>query len=377
MPANSYKTWVELDKDAAKHNFESIKKLLKPSVKIWAVVKSNAYGHGLVDFSKIINNFGIHGFCVDSIPEAVKLRAAGIKKPILVLGPTLPGNHLSEAARHNIAITVSTFDALERLKRLKNPPKFHLKIDTGMHRQGFFVEDLYKVISLIGNWELEIGNCLKGIYTHFADSKNFRDQSFTNLQLKEFKRACSILEGAGFKNLEKHAAATSAALLNPATHLDAVRVGIGLYGLTPTAELRDHLSQKIKLQPVLSWHTLVSEIKTIPRGSCIGYDLTECVKRETKVAILPIGYWHGFSRTLSSRGHALINGKPAKVLGRVCMDLVMVDATGIACEVGETATLIGRQANQEISAFDFANLSSTSHYEVLTRINPLIKKISV
>src|SRR3989344_976506 len=335
------KTWVEINKKSAAHNYRLFRSLLKPRVKLWAVVKSNAYGHGLAEFSGLMDGFGADGFCVDEITEGLKLREAGITKPILILGPTLPG-FLKLAGKRDFAVTISSLFALENWIKGKVKPKFHLKIDTGMHRQGFFLKDLPPVVQKIRNLKLEIRNCLTGVYTHFASAKDLNYPTYTDLQFKEFKKAISLLEKAGFCNFVKHASATGGTLMNPRYHLDAVRIGIGLHGLWPSKEL-EMQCQKTSLKPVLSWHTLISEIKNIQEGQFIGYDLVERVSRVGKMAVLPIGYWHGFPRNLSGMGEVLINGRRARVLGRISMDLIVVDITGISCKAGDRATIIGKQ----------------------------------
>ena len=172
----------------------------------------------------------------------------------------------------------------------------------------------------------------------------------------------------------KHCAATGATLINNKYHLDAVRIGIGLYGLWPSMELEAQLGNKIKLQPALSWYSVVSEVKDLKKGDYVGYDLVERVIRPSKIAVIPIGYWHGFDRRLSGIGEVLINGRRARVLGRVSMDLIVVDVTGIKCKFGDRATLIGKQGKEEITLYEMARKIGTSHYEVVTRINPLIER---
>jgi len=396
------KTWIEINKKAVEHNFKVIKSLLAPKTKLWAVVKSNAYGHGLILFSSIVDKLGVDpvrnlaraparprgalgwaisngvdGFGVDSVVEGLKLRENGIKKPILVLGPTLPNNSLAEACKAKITLTISSWEALERLAKSRFKPEFHLKIDTGMHRQGFYLSDLPRVIRLVKDQKSKIKDSFTGVYTHFASAKDLNYPTFTDFQFQAFKKAIKILERAGYKNLIKHAAATGGTLINPEYHLDAVRVGIGLYGLWPSKELEAGLGRKIHLQPVLSWHSALSEIKKIEQGDYIGYDLVERVSKPTKMAVVPIGYWHGFDRGLSGTGEVIIRGKRARVLGRVSMDLIVVDVTGIDCRIGSRATIIGRQGREEITAAEMAQKIGTSHYEIITRINPLIERIVV
>jgi len=375
MTRGDLKTWVQISRNALEHNFKVIKSLLAPAVKLWAVVKSNAYGHGLLVFTKVASDIGVDGFCVDSVIEGLKLRNSGIKKQILVLGPTLPAL-FKTAHDKNITITISNFEALEIYLKSRIKPNFHLKIDTGMHRQGFYLEKLTKALKLIRNSGLINRESLTGIYTHFASAKDINYPTFTVRQFEKFQKAAALAEKIVGKKLMRHCAATGATLINPIYHLDAVRIGIGLYGLWPSKELEIQMNE-IKFKPVLSWYAIISEIKNVPRGAYIGYDLTERAVRPTQVAVVPIGYWHGFDRKLSGCGEVLINGKRARVLGRVSMDLIVVDITGIKCRVGDTAVIIGRSGKEELTASEIAQRIGTTHYEVITRINPLIERILV
>ncbi|KKW37758.1 MAG: alanine racemase, partial [Candidatus Adlerbacteria bacterium GW2011_GWB1_54_7] len=176
----------------------------------------------------------------------------------------------------------------------------------------------------------------------------------------------------------KHAAATSGTIIFPQSHFDLVRIGIGLCGLWPSKETKEAFKREVKLEPVLSWKTILGQIKSLSKGNKVGYDLTETLSRPSRVAILPIGYWHGFPRLLSGIGKALIKGKEAKVIGRVSMDMVSVDITDIKnAKVGDEVILIGKSGKLEISVDDLAHLSDTINYEIVTRLNPLIKRIVV
>jgi alanine racemase len=340
-------------------------------------VKSNAYGHGLYAFPPLAERAGVDGFCVDSVVEGLSLRRVGIKKPILTLGPTLPPR-LPFARDKSIAVSVPTLEALRAIVKMKRPPKFHLKIDTGMHRQGFQLHDMQKVLREISNSQFSISKkYLEGVFTHFAAAKNRRDTAYTDKQLAEFEAAVGMLRAAGFKNLIRHASATGGTFLGTKYHLDAVRVGIGLYGLWPSKELEVQLGQRVRLEPVLSWRTAVSEVKRLAPGDYVGYDLTERIRRPTIAAVLPIGYWHGFPRSLSSVGEVLIRGKRCKVLGRVSMAMTVVDATAAKPRVGDTAVLVGRQGRDELSAVDVAARAGTINYELVTRLNPLMERVVI
>lgn len=359
------KTWIEINQKAVAHNIGVFRSLIGPKVKLASVVKSNAYGHGLYDFAAIASSAGVDFFCVDSVFEAETLRKHNIKKPILVLGITLPLIY-EVAIKNNCAITISNLSALKDWIKSKNKPKVHIKIDTGMNRQGFFINEIPQVLRILKSKTIDASN-VQGIYTHFAAAKDINYPTFTEMQFQKFHKAIALFAKKGFTKLIKHAAASSATILNPKYHFDMVRIGMGLYGHAPSKEIKIQFSQ-IKLKPVLRWKTIVSEIKEAPKGSFVSYDLTERLNRKTKIAILPIGYWHGLPWALSGIGDVVINQQRAKILGRVTMDVVMVDVTDIACKIMDKA---------EIDIIDASFKARTSYYEFLTRINPLIERIIV
>ncbi len=373
--AKEVRTWIEIDKKALAHNVAQFLKLIPKKTRLMAVIKSNAYGHGLILTAKVLlalRSFSEGGwFGVDSIVEAMRMRREGIKNPILVLGSTLPAR-MKEAAEQNITLTVSNSESLNSLMRTNKRIAFHLKVDTGMYRQGFLPAEIFKLLNFLKRHKI----FPQGIYTHFA-SKDLGFPIYTKLQLSEFKKVLADFEKAGFKNLIRHAAASNATILFPESHFDMVRIGMGLYGYWPSLIAKVDHSPVTSLQPVLNWKTVVGEIKEIPGGSYLGYDLIEQVKRKTKIAVLPVGYWHGYGRALSSIGEVLIRGRRAKVLGRVSMDMIVVDVTDTPkVRVGDEVVLIGRQGREEIWADELALKASTSEYEFLTRINPLIRRVT-
>jgi len=388
-PKNSLRTWLEIDKKAIRNNIAQFRKIISSKTKLMAVIKSNAYGHGLIDFARTVEN-KVDWFGVDSIVEGLKLRQKGLKGAILVLGYTLPAR-LPEAAQNDISLTSSSFELIKEISALKTRPKFHIKIDTGMHRQGFFLKDLPRLIKLLKLFKLSP----EGIYTHLASAKDRLYPFYTLKQLKDFKKADAILKKAGFNNYLRHACATAGTLLYPNSHFDLVRVGIGLYGMFSTRETelqmtlpswspyggslegrQNQKGLKVQLQPALSWKSIIGEVKNLESGSYVGYDLTEKVSKLSRVAIIPVGYWHGFDRGLSSIGEILIKGKRAKILGRVSMDMVVADISKIpGIKMGDEVIIIGKQGKEKITPEDIAQKIGTINYEVITRINPLIKRI--
>ncbi len=367
------RTWIEIDTKAIAHNYRVFRKLIGKKTRLMGVVKSNAYGHSLVQFSRELESLGVDYLGVDSIVEALRLREEKITLPILVLGYTLP-EMMGEAALHDIAITISSFSQLREAMHLKTKKhlRVHIKVDTGMHRQGFQLGDSTRLLSQLGHRMSKLK--VEGLYTHFAEAKNPRSGDHTRRQIKEFHEWIKAFHQAGIDPI-LHAAASGGAMLYPDAHFGMVRIGIGLYGLWPSREAEHYLSKKITLKPILSWKAVVSEVKEVKKGERIGYDFTEILRRESKIAIIPIGYWHGFPRLLSSKGRVLLHGKTARVLGRVSMDMIIVDVTDLPhVKEGDIATLIGRDGKEAIVQRELANFSGTTHYEITTRLNPLMKK---
>lgn len=371
---NGLRTWIEIDQAKLRYNYETFRRVA-PQAKLMAVCKSNAYGHSLVDFAQAAENLGVDWLGLDSILEALKLRQNGLKKPMLVLGYTLP-EMVKEAADNNISLTISSVPALEVLAGLEvSNLKIHLKFDTGMCRQGFFPDDTEKVLDyLVKNLpQVEI----EGVFTHFAGAKNPAFPQGTKEQIEKFDKILAVLKRRGLKPL-RHACATSGAIVFPEAQLDMVRLGIGLYGIWPSQEVKYAYSDKFELQPILSWKTVIGEIKNVPAGSRVGYDFTELLERPTILGILPVGYWHGYDRSLSSIGKVLVKGHRARVLGRVSMDILTVDLTDVPePQVGDAVVLLGQQNGAEMSADEMASLADTSAYEIITRLNPLIKRVYI
>ena len=387
MTANSktagLRTWIEIDRTAIKHNLAQFRSIIPKKTKLCAVVKSNAYGHSLVEFSKEMEKNRADWLAVDSVVEGIRLREEGIKMPILILGYTLP-EKLHEAIDADLSISISHFEALEEIIKVSGTssaqPKVHIKLDTGMHRQGFMSEDAPKLFKVLGGNKSAIN--IEGLFTHFAAAKDPASPKQTQKQIAEFTQWTELFKNAGFKPI-RHAAATSGTILFPEAHFDMVRVGIGLYGLWPSLETKIAEEKKIAekktglvLKPVLTWKTIVSEIKVLKEGGGIGYNFIETLPKNSKIAILPVGYWHGYPWALSSLGEVLIQDLPAKVIGRVSMDMLIVDVTKIKnLKIGDEVILFG--GNKGPSAESIAKKINTTWYEVITRLNPLIKRILV
>src|SRR3989344_5080926 len=380
MSSSQHRTWVEIDRDALRHNVRELKKLLSPSTRFLAVVKANAYGHGLSEVAQLLADEA-EWFGVDSVDEGLMLREKGVAAPILVLGWT-PEDLLANIVRAGLRQVVYDHDTMLGLAAAgleqRKPAKIHIKVETGTTRQGMWPEEVSKILNAArtSSWIVP-----EGIATHLANVEDTHDRSYFRAQLSEFKRALNESAKAGFPNLIRHVAASAAALLHPETHFDLVRVGIALYGIWPSPEVAKAAEihgKELHLKPVLSWKTRIAQVKNVPLGTPVGYGLSEKVNRDSRIAVLPVGYFDGYDRALSRAGEVLIRGLRAKVLGRVCMNMIMVDVTQItAAKMGDEAVLIGEQAQDEISADMLAEKLGTIPYEVLSRINPLLPRVLI
>lgn len=376
--SEEYLTWVEIKKEAILNNLALFKKVVSPKTKLMAVVKSNAYGHGMLGIAKIVNDFGVDYLGVVNLEEALILRNNHILTPILVLSYFEPSG-IKEAIKNDIELAVYDKEMVtlisETARNLKKSARIHLKIDTGTSRLGILVKEAENFINEIQGIR---GIELIGIFTHFADSEN-NDWTFTNQQILEFKNLLFNLQKQNIKIPLTHAASSAATLISADTHFDLVRIGISLYGLWASPENKKMTQKRfpwLALTPALSWKTKIIQIKELEKGTSVGYGCTYQTKRKTTLAILPVGYNEGLDRLLSNQGEVLVKGKKVPVLGRVCMNLTMIDITNLpAVGVGEEVVLIGKQGKQEITAEEIAKKTGTINYEVVTRINPLIPRI--
>ena len=370
------KTWLEISRKALVHNYKAIQTLVRPA-RVTPVIKANAYGHGMPEVAKILAPLHPPFFSVDSLDEALGLRDNKIKTPVLVLG-YVPLTSLRAAYQKNLSLTVYNLEsvrALEKIATEQRPANIHLKIETGLVRQGVQPADLPRLIR-----ELKRAKHvrLEGVSTHFANIEDTRNDTFAKLQLSRLNDALRELEKSGLKPRFVHSACSAAAILYPQTHFNLVRLGISLYGLWSseltelTAKMR---KTKLGLEPALTWKTCIAQIKRIPAGTPVGYGLTDVVKRPTTVAVLPVGYADGYDRGLSNRGAVLIRGRRCPILGRICMNICMADVTDVpAVRLEDEVVLIGRQQNQKITPEDVAKKIDTINYEIVARINPLISR---
>jgi len=341
-------------------------------------VKANAYGHGLLEVANVSSKHGVDWFGVDSVEEAELLRRNRINSPLLILG-YIRLAQLSRAVHLNeTRIGVYNKETIKKLGGLRKKILIHLKLETGTARQGVAPEKVMEFLHLIKKYPLIK---IEGLYTHFANIEDTNNHQFALKQLSVFNYVVKQLENSGLKINYKHTACSAATILYKKTHFNLVRPGVGVYGLwsSPVTLLAARkVKQQINLKPVLSWKTVIAQIKEVKKNESVGYGRAEKVLRDSRVAIIPVGYFDGFDRGLSCLGHILIKGQRAKVIGRVCMNMFMVDVTDIKnLELEDEVVLLGGQGREEIKADEIAEKLGTINYEVVSRINPQIKRVVI
>ncbi len=372
MSINLYKSWIEINSFDLNYNLSQVKEYIGDKVNILGIVKANAYGHGLKEVSEILRN-EVDWFGVDNIDEALEIRSLGIKKPILILG-FVPFSRLMQIGENDISISVYNKEFFSQIMDLKinKPFRIHLKIETGLNRQGVLFKNLVFFINQLKTFKDKI--VVEGVYTHFSDT---HDVEFVNSQFVIFQKAIEILEKNGFSNLLRHSSASAGILIDRKYHLDMVRIGISLYGYLPYSKPKSEVAN-LELVPVLGWKSVVGQVKWIEAGQFVGYGRTWQSKTKTKIAIIPVGYCDGFDRRFSNKGKVLVGGKIVNVIGRVAMNMFMIDVTKVLdVKVGDEVVLIGKQGNKKLTADDLANQIGTIDHEILSRINPQILRVVV
>ncbi len=373
MESLQKRTWAEISLDNIAHNYKSIRERLPEGCRFLAVVKTNAYGHGAERISKLAEELGSDYLAATNIDDAVQMRSWGVAAPILIFGYTQP--EYTEALIEN-DITQEV-DSLENARgfseiasALGRRLKVHLKVDSGMGRLGLICHggrdpepELLEIMGLPG---LDV----EGIFTHFAVSAE-RDDEYTMMQLKAFlNTANSLEERTGRKFLIKHCANSGAVINYKETYLDMVRPGLMLYGLYP-----DKYTGGISLKPAMELKTRISCVKDIKAGDSVSYGRTFTAEKPMKIAVLPIGYGDGLHRALSGKIDVLINGKRARQIGRICMDMCMADVTDVPCRAGDVATVFGRDGDEFIPIEEVAEKAGTISYEITCALTQRVPRV--
>jgi alanine racemase len=358
-------TVVEIHLPSLRHNLQEVTRRVGAAA-IMAVVKANAYGHGAVPVSRALLAAGTHQLGVATVEEGLELRHAGVTAPILVMGGLCD---IPAIQQFNLTPVLPSRDAVETAARLAAPRtaplRVHLKIDTGMSRLGLIPDEALALLR--AGWPPNLH--LEGVMSHLASADD-PDGRATEEQLARFRAFLEAIQAAGLNRPAAHIANSAGILRFPSSHFDLVRPGLMLYGYAsgplPCADLR----------PALTWKSRVMQIKQVNAGQRVSYGGTFVASRPSTLAVLPVGYADGYSRALSNKGHVLIGGRPAPVVGRVCMDLTIVDVTDHpAVRPGDEAVLLGRQGSAAITADDLAAWQDTISYEVLCRIGPRVTRV--
>lgn len=368
-----HRTWAEIDLNALKHNFKTLKENAQNS-KIMAVVKADAYGHSAAAIAPVLEENGADYFAVSNIDEALFLREKGIAKPILILGYT-PVNKAKELASYNLSQCVYSKEYAEDLsafaKKNNIQIKIHIKLDTGMSRLGFDCrsDSLCGINEAVLSAKLE-GFIVEGVFTHFAvsDRTPENEDGFTSEQYSRFTKAVETLKQNGVNPTLVHCANSAAFLQDSDKHLTLSRVGIALYGLSPASDLE----LKQNLIPVMTVKSVVSMVKEINEGDTVNYGRTFKADKKMKIATISAGYADGYPRSLSNKGFVIINGQKANIIGRICMDQMCVDVSEIDnVKMGDEVILFGK----ELKVDTLADLIGTINYEIICGISPRVPRI--
>ena len=362
----NHKTFVEIDLSAVRHNLTVFKKQLRPETRLLAMVKAQSYGSGVEKMAAFLEQQGVDYLGVAYADEGVELRKQGIKLPILVMNAEEDG--FEDCINYQLEPAIYSFGQLDQfIKELIFQGKYdypvHLKIDTGMKRLGFELHEIQRVCEILSA-QPEIR--IRSVYSHLADSDNRRDKRFTEHQIKHFQQAAHILSQHVNYHFDCHILNSEGIANFSAAQFDMVRLGIGMYGIT------GHPQLKLKLQPVLKWISAVSQVKTLKKGESVGYSRTFIAEKDTKIAVIPVGYADGFRRSLSNgKGGVYIHETFCPTVGRVCMDMIMVDVTKIHAKEGDRVEIIGTKQTIE----KFATAMDTIPYEVMTSISKRVHRV--
>ena len=358
------RSYVEINLNTLKRNFEIYYGLLKQNVEIMAVVKADAYGHGDMVVSRFLYDIGVRNFAVSNIDEAIHIRSAGVRGQVLVLGYT-PIDRVQELVTYDITQTLISEEYAEEIETSGLPIKCQFALDTGMRRIGLNADNEDECERIIRRYS----KLLNGLFTHLCVADTPLQDEFSAGQIKKFEEVCGRVSDLHLQYC--HCLNSAGGLWHSSSISCFVRLGIILYGLKP-----DYLNTLPEgIEPVLSWKSVVSMVKEVKAGDTIGYGRSFAVNRKMIIATIPTGYADGYSRLLSNKGWVLINGKKAPIVGRVCMDQMMVDVSEIdGVKLGTEVVLLGKCGSLQITADDLAHLYGTIGYEIVCGINKRVNR---
>ena len=369
--------WAEIDLGAIAQNVRELRRITNQSAKLMAVVKANGYGHGAVQAAAVALQNGAASLGVARLEEGEALRRAGFSVPILIFGYTSPEDyHL--LLKNDLTQTIFSLELASELSsaslKAGQTAKIHIKIDSGMGRLGFLADSQDAVRDILEIARMP-GLDLEGAYTHFAKA-DARDKSHAGMQWRSFMGMIELLAGEGLAFRCRHAANSAATIDMPDTHLDMVRPGLAIYGYYPNREDPAGERERINLLPAMSWKAVVSYVKRVPAGTGVSYGITYTTSGDTAIATIPVGYADGYNRLLSNRGDVLIHGQRCPVIGRVCMDQIMVEANRVpGVAIGDEAVLMGKQGSEEIGIEEIASKLDTISYEVTCGVSARVPRI--
>ncbi|MDD3745352.1 MAG: alanine racemase [Anaerostipes sp.] len=367
-----FRVKAEIDLSAIVHNIKEVMRVVGKDTKVMAVIKADGYGHGAVPIAQELDKIGIGGYAVAIMEEAIELREAGTKTPILILGFTAPAQYKT-LIEHNVAMTMFSYDMVKELSDVAvstgNEAKIHIKVDTGMNRIGFKpTQESLKEIKKISQLPMIQ---IEGIFTHFARADE-KDKEAAYKQKKRYDDFVQEIEDEGIHIPVKHISNSAAIIDMDDCRKNMVRSGIITYGLYPSSDVSKNV---LDLKPAMELKTHIVHIKEVDAGEGISYNGTYVTDKKTKIATIPVGYADGYPRSLSSKGRVIIRGQYAPIIGRVCMDQFMVDVTNIKdVNLMDQVTLMGQDGDVCVSADEIATMIGTINYELVCDISKRVPR---
>lgn len=365
--------WAEIDLDQVAHNIQEFQRITPPHTEVMAIVKADGYGHGAVEVAKAALEAGASRLAIAFLEEGIVLRRQHFTAPILLLGGSAPGTERA-VLEHDLTPTIFTVESARRFAAaaaaLGKIVRFHLKLDTGMGRIGARPEQLKEFLNRLHSFP---NLALEGVFSHFSKADE-KDKTYTQMQLRRYHDCLTLIQEAGFQPAFRHLANSAGTMETADAHFDLARIGISLYGFYPSDEV-DHTT--VDLRPVMSWKTRIAHLKMLPPGERVSYGGMFIAQRPTFVATLPLGYADGFRRRLWTKAwHVLVKGQRAPIIGKICMDMCMIDVTDIhGVALDDEVVLIGRQGTERITADQMATALETIHYEITCLVGKRVPRV--
>lgn len=365
--------WAEIDLDHVAHNIREFQRITPEHTQLMAIVKADGYGHGAVEVAKAALDAGASRLAIAFLEEGIALRRQILTAPILILGGSAPGTERA-VLEYDLTPTIFSIDSARRFSEaaaaLEKTVRFHLKLDTGMGRIGVRPEQLKEFLDALRSLPyLE----MEGVFSHFSKADE-KEKVYTEMQIGRYHECLTMLQEAGFEPTFRHLANSAGTMETPKAHFDLARIGISLYGFYPSEEVDP---TTVALRPVMRWKTRIAHLKMLPAGERVSYGGMFIAQRPTRVATLPLGYADGFRRLLwTKKWHVLMKGQRAPIIGKICMDMCMVDVTDISgAAVGDEVVLIGQQGSERITADEMAAALETINYEITCLVGKRVPRV--